>query len=375
MIHLHGTERRIDSKVRWMRIAAVLCALFAAAGIGCGIHDANPAGGWLVPVFAGLVAATAFGLFWHVAIHSITVMVRTTMIVGLFVVGIVFTAIALGASAQAIATAISGKAAMSAELSAQVDEHSKALAEAYAEATSWRSIAEAAQVLSVGFKGRAEMEAGGNHGTGKGEGPKWSSLMEASKSFGNGAAALNALLVDAKEEQALGDVQLGLLRDAAVHGDQPAFIAAAGELGSIITKLNAVDPLPIVESTGMVTFSEKGIDLSAETAKWESEARQIVTERDLVEVPVFKPTSPAEATRAQVLGVALHGWILAGAIDIIPLFLLIVAFMLSKEVYMQEVIPTARLTAAGKNERDREALADQMHRNRDNVVPLPIAAE
>ena len=120
-------------------------------------------------------------------------------------VAVIFTGIALGASAQAIATAVSGKAALSAELSAKVDEHSKALADAYAQATSWRSVAESAQVLSIGFKGRAEMEDKGSHGSGKGQGPKWASYMEASQSFGNGAAALNALLVEAREDQQRGD--------------------------------------------------------------------------------------------------------------------------------------------------------------------------
>jgi hypothetical protein len=52
-------ERRIDSKIRLLRIAGVLCALFAAAGICNGIHEANPNGGWLVPAFAGTRPAHA----------------------------------------------------------------------------------------------------------------------------------------------------------------------------------------------------------------------------------------------------------------------------------------------------------------------------
>ena len=123
------TERRIDSKIRLMRIAGVLCALFAAAGICHGMHEANPDGGWLVPAFAGLVAASALAIFWHVVIGSVVGMVRLSMIVTLFVAATVVTVVALGASAQAIATAVAGRAALSAELSALVDGYNQKLAE------------------------------------------------------------------------------------------------------------------------------------------------------------------------------------------------------------------------------------------------------
>ena len=54
--------------------------------------------------------------------------------------------------------------------------------------------------------------------------------------------------------------QMGLLRDAAAHGDQPGFMAAAGALSTVIDELNAVDPRPIITSAGVVSTSEKGID-------------------------------------------------------------------------------------------------------------------
>ena len=44
--------------------------------------------------------------------------------------------------------------------------------------------------------------------------------------------------------------------------------------------------------------------------------------------------SLGEATRHQALGSALHGWILAGAIDVLPLFFLVLAFLLSREVWL-----------------------------------------
>lgn len=370
-------ERHIDGKVRWMRVAAILCALFASVGIGTGIYESNPSGGYLVPVLAGFIAAAAFAIFWHVAIGGVVNHVKTWVIVVTFIVAVLFTVIALGASAQAIATAVSGRAALAAELSDKVDLHAKALADAYSQATSWRSIAESAQVLSVGFKGRAEMEDKGSHGSGKGQGPKWASYMEASQSFGNGAAALNALLMEARDDQQRGDFQLGLLRDAAGHGDQPAFIKASGELGAIISKLNAVDPLTIVEHTGMVSYGSKGIDLSEETAKWEADAQKALKTRRQVEIPTFVPMSLGEATRKQVLGSAMHGWIMAGAIDVIPLLLLLLAFIMSREPHAQiETDVPVKLTTEEQAEKDRNDYGSLRGRGgKDNVTRLPTAGE
>jgi hypothetical protein len=53
-------ERRLDGRVRLLQFAAMLRALFAATGIVVGIHDANPAAGWVVPALAGIVGAVAF---------------------------------------------------------------------------------------------------------------------------------------------------------------------------------------------------------------------------------------------------------------------------------------------------------------------------
>jgi hypothetical protein len=213
-------QRRVDRKVRAFEIAAVICALFASIGIGQGLHEANPDGGWAVPIIAGVAAAFGFAIFWHGVMSAVTGMVRTTTLVAVFVIATVVTGIALGASAQAIATAIAGRAALAAELSANVDGYNKALAEAYTEATSWRGVADGATVLAAGFRAQAEIEAGGSHGTGKGQGPRWASLQEASQSFGSGAEALNAMLAEAKGDQRPVTVNSGcsaMLRRAAIR--------------------------------------------------------------------------------------------------------------------------------------------------------------
>ena len=187
-------ERRIDRPIRFLRLAGALCAMFAAVGIGHGIHQANPDGGWIVPVFAGLVAATALAIFWHVVIGMVVGMVRQTMLVALFAVAAIVTVVALGASAQAIATAVAGRAALSAELSAQVDDYNQKLAKAYAEATGWSSIATSAGAKAAGYKMQAETEAGGANGYGKGCGPRCASLRDIAAAFANGQEALNGLL-------------------------------------------------------------------------------------------------------------------------------------------------------------------------------------
>ena len=153
-------ERRIDRPIRFLRLAGALCAMFAAVGIGHGIHQASPDGGWFVPILAGIVAAPALAIFWHVVIGTVVGMVRLTMIVALFVVAAVVTVIALGASAQAIATSVAGRAALSAELSAVVDDYNQKLAKAYAEATGWSGIATSAGAKAAGLRTQADTEVG-----------------------------------------------------------------------------------------------------------------------------------------------------------------------------------------------------------------------
>lgn len=366
-------ERRIDGKTRALQIAAILCALFAAAGIAHGMHDADPSGGWATPAMAGVVAATALALVWHAMMGAIVGMVRTATIILLFIGAIIVTVIAVGASAQAIATAISGHSARAAELSSQIDAYGKALADAYTQATGWRGVADSAQVISVGFKAQSDSEAGGGNGTGKGCGPKCTSMMDASHAFGQGAIALKAMLDDAAVIRDKGDDAMGRMRTAAAADDQGGFAAAAEEVATQIGKLNAVDPKPIIDNTGMVIGSSKGIDVSKETAEFRAKASAALAERHAVEAPVFRPMSLGEATRRQIGGSALHGWILAGAIDILPLLFLAILFVMSREVWMHQEVERKKLTPVGRNERDRKVVDDMTEKAK--VFKFPAAAE
>jgi hypothetical protein len=350
------TERRLDSPLRLLRIGAILAAFFAAGGIAHGIHEANPNGDWVIPIFAGIVAATGFAVVWHVLIGAITGMVRRTMIAGIFTAGIIVTAVALGASAQSIATAISGRSAMSAELVAQVDGYNKSLATAYSEATRWSAVPNAADVKGAGLESAAEMEASGANGKGAGQGPRYASIMDNAQSFRAGAVRLNDLLTQTGVIRDKGNVALSTMRDAAARGDQSAFMAGAEGVTQAIAELNAVDPKPIVYTIGAAGYAENGIDLSAETQDFYATAEKALADRVQVTPPSFAPLSMGDATRAQILGAAMHGWILAGAIDVLPFVFLTIAFFMSREVWHNQQVPKRRLTPLGRDQRDRNVL-------------------
>jgi hypothetical protein len=373
-MHVEVTERRIDGKIRLMRLAGMACAIFAAAGIAHGMHEANPAGGWLVPAFAGLVAASALAIFWHVVIGAVVGMVRLSTIIALFVAATLITLVALGASAQAIATAVAGRAALSAELSARVDEFNQSLADAYAEATGWGSIAGAAAAKAAGLRLQAESESTGSNGTGKGCGPRCNSLRDIAGAFENAHHALNQLLANAADQRKVGEAAMAELRDAAAHGDQNGFMAGAEKTAQVVAELNAIDPRPIIVNTGAVTTTDKGIDLTKETVEFQAAGEKALADRQSVKTPVFTPMSLGEATRRQAFGSAMHGWILAGAIDVLPLFFLILAFVFSREVWLNEAVVRVKKTSAGKVAEDTKRVAEIMGRS-ETVVPFRSAAE
>lgn len=365
-------ERRIDRPIRFLRLAGALCAMFAAVGIGHGIHQANPDGGWFLPILAGLVAATALAIFWHVAIGMVVGMVRKTMLVALFAVAAIVTVVALGASAQAIATAVAGRAALSAELSAQVDDYNQRLAKAFGEATSWSGVAEAAGAKATGYTKQADTEADGAYGSGKGCGPRCNSLRDTGAAFAAGQAALDHLLAEAKDNRGEGETAMSDLRIAAAHSDQEGFEIAAEGVAQAVARLNAIDPRPIIENIGTVHMTAKGVSDTKETADFNAKAAKILADRKTVNPPMFIPESIGEATRRQILGAAMHGWILASAIDLLPFFFLILGFVLSREVWLNEEVVRERPTTLDKDKADREGVDSLMQRN---VVPFRGAAE
>jgi hypothetical protein len=364
-------ERRIEGKIRWMRIAAMLCALFAAAGIAVGIHDANPTAGWIVPIFAGIVAAAGFAIWWHVLITSVVGMVNLYAIIAVMIACTIVTALALGASAHAIATAVAGRAALAKELEGQIGGYSKALNDAYTQGTSWGSIAGAAAARAAGYIKQAETEMDGQHGTGKGCGPLCASYKDIAESFISGQGKLEALLDDAASYRKEGEAGLVTLRAAAADGDQSDFMRGTEQVNAAIAKLNAIDPRPIVQVTGGVHVTDKGIDLTGPTKEFQDQADKVLKERQFVTAPVFTPMSLGEATRSQMFGSAAHGWILAGVIDVLPLLFLFIAFLLSREVWLNETVTHTKVTKEDKKAADRKAVDDLMNpRPPGKIVPL-----
>ena len=59
----------------------------------------------------------------------------------------------------------------------------------------------------------------------------------------------------------------------------------------------------------------------------------------------------------------MHGWILASAIDLLPLFFLILAFVFSREVWLNEEVIRVKLTCM-KVKADRKRWTASWPRNR-----------
>jgi hypothetical protein len=136
-----------------------------------------------------------------------------------------------------------------------------------------------------------------------------------------------------------------------------------------IAGLNAVDPRPIIQQTGGVDAGPKGIDLTKETKEFDDLAAKALANRQQVAAPVFAPISVGEATRNQMFGTAMHGWILAGVIDIVPLLLLIIAFAMSREVWMNEEVIRVKVTHEGQDGTDRSRVDSLLGRS-NTVLPF-----
>jgi hypothetical protein len=91
----------------------------------------------------------------------------------------------------------------------------------------------------------------------------------------------------------------------------------------------------------------------------------------MIDAPAFVPLSVGEATRNQMFGTAMLGWIMAGAIDILPLLFLILAFAFSREVWLNEEVIREH---EGQDGTDRQRLDSLMGRAR-TVVPFKAGGQ
>ncbi|MDT1064096.1 hypothetical protein RM190_19695 [Paracoccus sp. CPCC 101403] len=349
--------------VRALQLAAVICAAFAAIGVASGFHAADPDSGWFVPLVAGVVVAIGFSITWHVLIGAAA---KTRRLLGLTVViagGIILAALALAASAQSIATALTGTAAVRAELSRQVTGYTDALAEAHERATWAQPLVQMTGASAAGYRALAEQEAGGEFGTGAGCGTRCAELQTFGDSWSRSASALQEQVDQADVVNRVGLDAVGRLRSAAALGDQTLFLAATQEVGTAVASLEGMVTAPdgILASTGVITVSstDRTARLDAQTADLTAKARELRPADGKTEVPVFVPQSPSEATRAQMFGASAPGWIAGLAIDGLPLLFLFIALALGFEPLLRdEHKPLQRQTTPERNAKVREDEAD-----------------
>jgi hypothetical protein len=208
---------------RFLRYAAISCASLAAVSTTLGLHLANPTGGWLVPAFTGVVLALALGTFWHVLIEAaerVRTKIGTTVIV---VAGILAAMVALGTSASNIATAMAGRASVSAELAQRVDAYSGAVSAAHIEAKRFQPLVDVTAAADATMNGKADLEARGGNGHGAGCGPRCETYKGTANAFSGTSTRLRELIAesDALRESGMGYV--GEMRAAAARSDQVAF--------------------------------------------------------------------------------------------------------------------------------------------------------
>lgn len=345
------TERRLDSKVRWLKAGAMIGALFAAAGIGLGLYEGNPACVWLVPVAAGLVAAAIFAAFWHWAVGAITDVdhpwrIIVAMLLSLFVAGIAFWSSTFG-----IAQAVSGHGALVREMEARIQGYNDALQDAYVKATAWNTLTDTASTVASGYAGEAKNEADGGHGTGKGCGPRCTQLHEFAANYQAGFEALTELFASAKTMRTKGEAALDDLQAAAAKGDPEAFMRAGNAVNRAIMDMNGIDPRPVVNLMGVIHVQGNAdagklqIEEDEPTKQFHALAEKLMQDRQVSKPVTFTPISLGEATRAQMFGSALQGWILGMAIDLMPFVFLIAAFLSSREPSMHQLVKRRRRRA------------------------------
>ncbi len=345
----------------FLRYAAIGCALLAAVSTTIGLHTANPTGGWLVPVFTGVIIAAALGTFWHVLIEAAE-RVRTKIgITATLLGGIIAVVVALGASASNMAAAIAGPAAVRAELAERVDAYATAVTSASVEARRFQPLVDITSAAAASMEGKAKLEASGVNGTGHGCGQRCETYKGAAGSFSTTSGQLQTLLKQVEEYRAQGMEAVGALRVAAVNADQMAFAQAAQNAATSIDNLNAVDHMPVVAATGMVQVTELASTLTPETVGLQDRAREMQSERTLISAPVFLPFSVGEATRAQIGGAALQAWIAAGVIDVLPFVFLLLILLTAREPLMRNDVFKREKVRTDEADRSAQIRSDEEH--------------
>jgi len=321
--HRHGMETLA-------KVASLICA--AGAGIGAATGLMSPEDGVLtgiiVPVTAGAVLATAIACGWQ-SIHTAAVRVRTPLsYVAVTAAGLALSAATIGASSWAIATVLSGHAAMRQHMSVTATQHQQALDAAWAQARGEAAMIDAVSTANAELRAMSEMEASGGivskHG--KGSGPNSAILAAGADGYARLAEAMRSAQDDAVRIYAQGSTALGQMR-ASVHADPEAYSRATAAVETAVAALNAFRLTDLANKAGLINvevWSQGDVVQSVRSgAEKVSEkvlhrGKEIAQARQMVAVPVYAPLEPREATWTYAGGAAAGGWITAIAIDLIP---------------------------------------------------------
>ncbi|TKZ15917.1 hypothetical protein FAP39_16325 [Shimia litoralis] len=346
---------------RFLRFAAIGCAILAAVSTTIGLHASDPAAGWFIPVLTGVVIAFALGVLWHVLIEAAERVRSSLGITVIVIIGALGVGFALMSSASNIAAAMAGKASVSAELTDRVDAYSKALSKSAVAAKSFQPLVDITSAAGATMEGKANLEASGLNGTGTGCGQRCETYKGAAASFQTTSGQLQALSAEVEALRLQGLGYVGDLRTAASSSDQAAFGRAAQNLSAVIDQLNAVDHMPLVAATGMVTVTNLSSELTPETSSLQTKAKDIAGERVTVEAPVFVPFSVGEATRAQMFGAALQAWIAAAAIDALPFVFMLLVLLTAREPLLRDVPSQSTKERTPEAERVAKIRSDEDH--------------
>jgi hypothetical protein len=191
-------------------------------------------------------------------------------------------------------------------------------------------------------------------------------------SYDGTATALLGLSQEAAQLREDGDAVLEQMRQAASAGDQDAFIAATNDVRSVIAQLEALDPSTIVATTGVVVVdTSSDVSLDAQTASFHEAADEFMSNRERVGVPVFTPISPFEATRIHAFGSALHGWLSAIAIDLLPLIFLALVMVTMRDPIARD--PARVVQKEGAETKNEKIRLEEANRSRGSH--LTVVAE
>ena len=328
-------------------ILLTACAVAAWITVFFGMRAIRGGGGvegLLIPAAAATAIAVGLAFIWHIALDVIPSLKsngwRTAGMSFIGVVGL----IAVAASTWLMAAALSGHAAVRMDLSDQQDTFRKSLAQTYANGQLDQQLMPSLTRTAAEFRGMADLEMrNGTYSGRAGPGPAVDTFLRAAATFQRVAnegkeslERIETLNGEANEPlKKMGELIAGSLGNAE---REKQFAQATAALQQILTEMAAVSFLPSVRALGVVNVTatasagsaaaikEVHAALEERTQKIHVEADKLVKMKKPVDPISFHPLGPGEAVVVYADRV-MSGWFVAAAIDILPLLLIVLAFI------------------------------------------------